>query len=74
MHRTKSTARPEQMITTSSYSSDDDVSLGFNQEEAPASTHDAVSSSTVPKRRGGIPSQQGQHPRKYIAHWKDDLM
>jgi len=74
MHRTKSTARPEQMITTSSYSSDDDVSLGSNQEEAPASTHDVVSSSMVPKSRGGVPSQQGQHPRKYIAHWKDDLM
>jgi hypothetical protein len=61
------------MITTSSYSSDDDVSLGSNQEEAPALTYDAVSSSTVLKRRGGVPSQQGQCPRRYIAHWKDEL-
>jgi len=61
------------MITASSYSSDDDVSLGSNQEEASASTHDAISSSTIPKCRDGVPSQQGQCPRKYIAHWKDDL-
>ena len=59
MHRTKSTARPEQMIIASSYSSDDDLSLGSNQEQAPALTHDVVSSSTVPKRRGVVPSQQG---------------
>ena len=39
MHRTKSIARPEQMITASFYSSDNDVSLGFNQEEAPASSN-----------------------------------
>ena len=61
------------MIITSSYSNDDDVSLGFNHEEAPALTHDSVSSTTVPKGRGGVPSQQSQCPRKYIAHWKDNL-
>jgi hypothetical protein len=46
------------MITTSSSSSDDDnnVSLGTDQEEAPASTHDAASSSAVPQCRVSVPS------------------
>ena len=44
------------MIVTSSSSSDDDVSLGVDQEKALASTHDAASSSAVPRRRGGVPS------------------
>jgi hypothetical protein len=50
MQREKSTTRYKHMITTSSSNSDDDnnVSLGANQEEAPASTHDAASSNAVP--------------------------
>jgi hypothetical protein len=56
MHRIKSTIHPEPLIIASFYSSDDDVLLGSNQEEAPASTHDVVSSSTIPKCRGGVPS------------------
>jgi len=48
MRRTKSTARYEHMVATNSFSSDDDVSLGADQEEAPAATHEAASSSAVP--------------------------
>jgi hypothetical protein len=44
MRRTKSTACHEHMITTNSSNSDDDMSLGADQEEAPALTHDTVSS------------------------------
>jgi len=49
------------------------LSLGANQEEAHALTRDAASSSVVPQRRGGVPSQRGQFICKYEAHWKDDL-
>jgi len=44
------------MIATSSYNSDDDVSLGVDQEEAPTLTHDDGSSNAVPQRRGSVPS------------------
>jgi hypothetical protein len=58
MHREKSTESREHMITTSSSSNDNDnnVSLGDDQEKAPASTHDATSLSVVPQCRGGVPS------------------
>jgi len=51
------------------------LSLGADQEEAPAPTRDAASSSSVSvsQRKGGVPSQQGQFTRKYEAYWKDDL-
>jgi hypothetical protein len=68
MRRTKSTARREHMVAASSSSGDDDLSLGANQEEAPALTRDAVSSSVVPQRRGDVPSQRGQFIHKYEAH------
>jgi hypothetical protein len=61
----KSTTRREQMVAASSSSSEDDLSLGADQEEAPAPTCDAASSSAV--------SQRGQFIHKYQAHWKDDL-
>jgi len=48
MRRTKSTACHEHMVATNSFSSDDDVLLGVDQEEAPATTHEAASSSAVP--------------------------
>jgi hypothetical protein len=48
LRRTKSTA--------SSSSSEDNMSLGVDQEEAPASTRDATSCSTVSQRSGGVPS------------------
>jgi hypothetical protein len=61
------------MIATSSFSSEDDISLSANQEEAPAATRDAASSSAVSQRRGGVPSQRNQFTRKYETHWKDDF-
>jgi hypothetical protein len=73
MHRTKLTAHCRHMIAASSLSSDNDVSLGVNQEEAPAVTHDATSSNMVPQCRGGVLSQRGQFSHKYKAHLKDDL-
>jgi hypothetical protein len=48
-----------------SFSNEDDLSLGADQEEAYAPTCDAASSSAV--------SQRGQFIRKYQAHWKNDL-
>jgi len=73
MCRTKSTACRSYMITTSSFSSEDDISLSANQEEAPAATRDATSSNAVSQRRGGVPSQRNQFTCKYETHWKDDL-
>jgi hypothetical protein len=57
MRRMKSTACRSHMVATSSSSSEDDMSLGVDQEEAPAPTRDATSSSAVSQRRGGVPSQ-----------------
>jgi len=45
MRKMKSTARHEHMVIACSSSSDDDLSFGANQEEAPVPTHDAASSS-----------------------------
>jgi hypothetical protein len=61
------------MVTASSSSSEDDMFLGADQEEAPALTCDATSSSLVSQRRDGVPSQQNQFTRKYETHWRDDL-
>jgi hypothetical protein len=52
----KSTGRRQQTVATSSSSSEDDLSLGADHEEAPASTCDAASSSAVSQRKGGVPS------------------
>jgi hypothetical protein len=41
------------------------LSLGGDQEEAPALTRDVASSSAVSQRRGCVPSQRGQFTRKY---------
>jgi len=56
MHRMKSTAHREYMVAACSSSSEDDLSLGADQEEAPAPTHDAASSSAVSQRKGSVPS------------------
>jgi len=64
------------MVTASSSSSEDEVSLGASQEEAPtplAPSTDAASSSAGLQRRSGVPSQRNQFTRKYDAQWKDDL-
>jgi hypothetical protein len=47
MHIMKSTARREHMVAASSSSSEDNLSLGADQEVAPTPTHDAASSSAV---------------------------
>jgi hypothetical protein len=47
MRRTKSTARRSHMVAASSSSSEDDMSLGADQEESPAPTRDAAFSSAV---------------------------
>jgi hypothetical protein len=61
------------MVAASSSSSEDDMSLGADQKEAPTPPRDAASSSAVSQRKGDVPSQQNQFTRKYVAHWKDDL-
>jgi hypothetical protein len=76
MRRTKTRAGRSRMVTASSSSSEDEVSLGASQEEAPtplAPSTDAASSSAGLQRRSGVPSQRNQFTRKYDAQWKDDL-
>jgi hypothetical protein len=57
MHRTKSTARRLYMVAASSSSSEDVMSLGADQGEAPVPTRNVASSSAVSQCRGGVPSQ-----------------
>jgi len=76
MRRTKTRAGRSRMVAASLSSSEDDISLGASQEEAPtphAPSTDAASSSGTSQRRGGMPSQQNQFTRKYEAQWKDNL-
>jgi hypothetical protein len=73
MRRMKSTAHRQQTVAASSSSSKEDVSLGADHGEESAPTCDAVSSSVVSQRRGGMPSQRGQFTHKYQTQWKDDL-
>ena len=47
MRRTKSITHRSHMVAASSSSSEDYMSLGVNQEEAPTPTRDAASSSAV---------------------------
>ena len=47
MRRMKSTARCQQTVAANSSSSEDDLSLGVDQEKASAPTCDAASSSEV---------------------------
>ncbi|XP_061986794.1 uncharacterized protein LOC133705519 [Populus nigra] len=53
------------MVAASSSSSKDDLSLGADQEEAPALTCDAASCCAVSQRRGSVPSQRNQFTCKY---------
>jgi hypothetical protein len=61
MCRTKTRAGRSGAVAASSSSSEDDISLGASQEEAPTplapSTDDASSSGTS-QRRGGVPTQR----------------
>jgi len=56
MRRMKSTTHREHMVAACSSSSEDDLSFGADQEEAPLPTHDVASSCAVSQRRGGVPS------------------
>jgi len=67
MRRMKSTARRSHRVAASSSSSEDEMSLGANQEEAPGPSIDAASSSAVLQRRGSVPSQRNHFTHKYNA-------
>jgi hypothetical protein len=69
----KSTVRRSHMVAASSSSSENDISLGVNQEEVPAPPTDAASCSTVSQRRDDVPSQWNQFTCKYEAQWKNDV-
>ena len=56
MCRMKSTARRQQTVAASSFSSKEDVSLGGDHGEESAPTCDVASSSMVSQRRGSMPS------------------
>jgi hypothetical protein len=73
MRRTKSTTCRSYMVAASSYSSEDDMSLGADHKESHAPTCDAASPSAVSQRKGDVPSQRNQFTCKYEVHWKDDL-
>jgi len=73
MRRIKTRIDRSRMVAGSSSSSEDDISLGASQEEAPtlpAPSTDAASSSASSQRRGGVPSQRNQFTRKYEAQWR----
>ena len=63
MRRMKSTACRQQTIAASSSSSEEDISLGVDHDEASAPTCDVASSSSQCK--GGVPSQWGQFTHNY---------
>jgi len=69
MRRMKSTTRHEYMVAARSSSNEDDLSLGADQEETPAPTRDAASSSAVSQHRGGVPSQRNQFTRNVSLFW-----
>ena len=73
MHRTKTTARRSQRVATSSSSTENDMYLGANQEEAHVPSTDAASSSAFSQIRGGVPSQRNHSTCKYETQWNDDL-
>jgi len=59
MRRTKTRAGRSGAVAASSSSSEDDISLGASQEEAPtplAPSTDVASSSGTSQRRGSVPS------------------
>ena len=77
MRRMKTRAGRSRTVTANLSSSDDDISLGASQEEAPTPptpSTNAASSSGTSQHRGGVPSQRNQFTRKYEAQWKDDLL
>ena len=76
MRKIKIRAGRSRTVAASLSSSEDDISLGASQEEAPTPpvpSTDAASSSVSSQCRGSMPSQRNQFTRKYEAQWKDDL-
>ena len=73
MLRMKFIARRQQTVAASSFSREEDISLGVDHGEASTPTCDTAFFSAVSQRRGGVPSQWGQFTRKHQAQWKDDL-
>jgi hypothetical protein len=67
MRRTKSTTCRSYRVVASSSSSEDDMSLGADQEDAFAPSTDAASSSAISQRIGSVPSQRNQFTHKYEA-------
>ena len=70
MRRMKTRAGRSRPVESSSSGSDDDISLGASQGEAPtppALSTDAASSSVDSHRRSGVPSQRNQFTHKYEA-------
>jgi hypothetical protein len=63
----KSIARHQQTVAASSSSSEKDIFLCADHDDASAPTCDAASFSTISQRRGSVPSQRGQFTRKYQA-------
>ncbi|KAJ6859975.1 hypothetical protein NC651_036334 [Populus alba x Populus x berolinensis] len=55
MHRTKTTTRRSHRVATSSFSTENDMYLGVNQEESHAPSTNAASSNAVSQIRGGVP-------------------
>jgi len=58
MRRMKTRVGRSRMVAASLFSSEDDISLGDSQEEAPippAPSTDAASFSATSQRRGGVP-------------------
>ena len=70
MRRMKTRAGRSCPVAASSSSSENDISLGASQEEAPtplASSADVASSSAGSQRRSDVPSQRNQFTHKYEA-------
>ena len=62
--------RASRPVASSLSSSDDDISLGASQEEAPTPptpSTNATSSSAISQRRSGVPSHRNQFTCKYEA-------
>jgi hypothetical protein len=63
MRKMKSTARREHMVAACSSSSDDGLSFGANQEEAPAPTHNAASPADFTAQRRCAFIARSIHPQ-----------
>jgi hypothetical protein len=58
----KSITRRQQTVAASSFSNEEDVSLGADHGEESTTTCDAPSSSAISQRRSGVPSKRVNSP------------